>query len=114
MKLFLSVFPYKVKCVQTDNGTKLYISTLIREDRKRTSYGERFHRTLREHFIEWNADEPIGINEFNKRLMHFLVWYNTQKPHTALSNSSPLEFMIKHRYPNLLIESNMLWDSTRI
>ncbi|MGC9125078.1 MAG: integrase core domain-containing protein [Caldisericaceae bacterium] len=31
---------------------------------------------------------PYDINEFNKRFIDFLNWYNTQRPHKSLNNKS--------------------------
>ena len=60
---------------------------------------------------KWNTYDLITVEEFNKRMIQFLLWYNTIKPHSALKKFSPLEFIlnqfIKNRY-----RSKMLWNYT--
>jgi transposase InsO family protein len=34
------------------------------------------------------------LTEFNTKLMHHLVWYNTQRPHLSLDLKSPVEFLL--------------------
>ncbi len=47
------------------------------------------------------------INGFNKKLMEYLIWYNTKKPHRAINKLTPLRY-----YMNMVIKdsfkSNML------
>ena len=33
------------------------------------------------------------VNTFNKKLMDYLIWYNTQRPHKSLNNLTPIEIL---------------------
>ncbi|MGB9794483.1 MULTISPECIES: integrase core domain-containing protein [Caldisericum] len=50
---------------------------------------ERANRTLQDEFIDSHLillEE--NIDEFNRKLMDYLVWYNTERPHNSLNNKS--------------------------
>jgi len=52
---------------------------------------ERFNRTIQEQFVNWNKDILVDdINAFNKKLMEYLIWYNTKKTHRAINKLQPL------------------------
>ena len=102
MKKFLFIFPCKIKCVQTDNESefagrfddflkskKISHFYIYPKRPQENGYIERFNRTLHEYFIEGNTYDFTSIEEFNKRMMQFLIWYNTIKPHSALKKSAP-------------------------
>jgi transposase InsO family protein len=117
MEKFLLVFPYRVKCVQPDNGSefagkfdeflkKRKISHFYIHPKRPQENGfiERFNRTLNEYFIEWNTYDFTAIGEFNKRMIQFLIWYNTIKPHSTLRGFPLLEFILnqlKNKYTGL-------------
>ena len=46
---------------------------------------ERFNRTIQEQFVNWHIDEMDEPDEFNRKLMEYLIWYNTEKPHHGQS-----------------------------
>ncbi|BAL80245.1 integrase core domain-containing protein [Caldisericum exile] len=70
---------------------------------------ERANRTLQEEFIDLNLLLLLdNINEFNKRLIDYLIWYNTQRPHKSLNNLTPIDYVLKY-YP----ESQMYVTRTR-
>jgi len=50
--------------------------------------------------IIWNTYDFTSIEEFNKQMMQFLIWYNTIKPHSALKKSAPLEFILNQYIKN--------------
>jgi transposase InsO family protein len=61
------------------------------------AYVERFNRTAQEEFIyKHNHLLKDNLPEFNQKLMHYLVWYNTQRPHFSLDLKSPLEFILSN------------------
>jgi len=40
---------------------------------------ERFNRTIKEQFVYNNLDVIGDIERFNRRMMGYLIWYNTKK-----------------------------------
>ncbi|MBC7329272.1 transposase, partial [bacterium] len=74
-------------------------------------YVERFQRTIQEYFIDVYPLDSTDIDEFNKQMMLFLIWYNASKPHIGLNRDSPLEFIVK-QYGKSPKESQMLWNYT--
>lgn len=49
----------------------------------------------------------LTLPEFNQQLVDWLLWYNTERTHYALSQTSPLNYLI-----NELGFSQMLWTHT--
>ncbi|MFH1194022.1 MAG: integrase core domain-containing protein, partial [bacterium] len=45
--------------------------------------------------------------EFNQKLMDWLLWYNTERPHWSLNLLSPVDYLIKTGHL-----SNMSWTDT--
>ena len=122
---FLEVTPFKIKRIQTDNGKefekdfKKYIrgQPIIHYHtypRRPQSNGgiERFNRTIQEQFVYWEKEVLVDdIYAFNKKLMEYLIWYNTKKPHRAINKLAPLRYYINMVIKNN-IKSNMLWTLT--
>jgi len=60
--------------------------------------------------VRWHADELYSIDEFNRGLMDYLLWYNTEKPHRSLNKAPPLRYYVDtFLSPG---ESKMLWTLT--
>jgi transposase InsO family protein len=56
---------------------------------------ERFNRTIQEEFVDYHMQELIDPEVFNKNLIDWLVWYNTERPHYAFKNKpSPVQFIL--------------------
>jgi len=71
---------------------------------------ERFNRTLHEAFIARNQQLlAYDIDAFNRKLIDWLLWYNTRRPHWSLGLISPLKY-ICNQLP--VPESQMLWTDT--
>ncbi|CAD5741328.1 transposase [Escherichia coli] len=72
---------------------------------------ERFNRTLREQFIEFNEFNEILLFEdlalFNLKLAEYLVLYNSKRPHKALALMTPVEYILKENK-----NCNMWWPHT--
>lgn len=50
------------------------------------SYIKRFNRTLKEKFIYENYDDLISdLREFSRKLIEYLIFYNTKRPHTSIN-----------------------------
>ena len=108
---------YHVHTIQTDNGSE-YLGEFNRYVKSQgikhmyiyprcpriNGCVERSNRSLREEFLNVNQYVMYseGMEEFNKRLMNHLVWFNTQRAHKSLNNLSPVQYMLKY-----LSESHM-------
>ena len=114
------VFPYKIKAVQTDNGSEFhkYFMQYLGE-RKITHYWnykgqpyknghiEKYNRTIQEEFIDQHEILLEDVNIFNQKLVDWLIWYNTERYHWGLNLTSPVDYLLKN---NLM--SNMCWTNT--
>ena len=56
---------------------------------------ERFNRTLKEEFLR-QGNYTSDIQEFNRRLSHWLIKYNTVRPHQSLKYLTPFEYHFNH------------------
>ena len=114
------VFPYKIKRVQTDNGSEFhkFFKDYLKEKKTihywnypgqpyRNGHIEKYNRTIQEEYIDWNETLLEDPNKFNEKLMDWLVWYNTERYHWSLNLTSPVDYMINN---NLL--SRMCWTNT--
>lgn len=124
MEQFKSIAPVSLTHVQTDNGSEFahHFEAYLKDEgivhfhsypRTPTMQSEieRFNRTLSDAFIKQNRDLlAYDIDGFNRKLMDWLVWYNTRRPHWSLGLLSPLRY-ICNQLPTR--ESQMLWTSTR-
>ena len=124
-KKFQSVAPFTIKRIQTDNGSEFdYLFREYAEKQniihfhnyprcpKMNAVVERFNRTIQEDFIDWNREIMVEkINGFNEKLIEWLLWYNTERPHQTLKQIPPMQYII-----NSLIltpeKSRMMWTST--
>jgi hypothetical protein len=60
---------------------------------KGQAYVERMNRTLQEEFVMYYEDYELeDINEFNKKMLQYMLWYNTERPHHSLNKKSPLQY----------------------
>lgn len=123
MQTFKNVAPISLTHVQTDNGSEFQdhfemfcgkegITHFFAYPRspKMNAEIERFNRTLSEAFISRNRHLlAYNLPEFNKRMMDWLIWYNTRRPHWSIGLISPLRY-ICNKLP--AEKSHMLWTST--
>jgi transposase InsO family protein len=124
MKKFKHVAPVSLTHVQTDNGSEFakHFEVYLEKEGvvhfhtyprcpKMNAEIERFNRTLSEAFIRWNKHLlAYDIDAFNNKLMEWLLWYNTRRPHWTLGLISPLRY-ICNQLPE---KSHMLWTDTII
>lgn len=62
---------------------------------KMNAHVERFNRTIQEEFIDYNVWLLKDPDAFNRKLMDYLIFYNTERVHYAFQNKlSPIQFMI--------------------
>jgi len=123
MKTFKQVAPISLTHVQTDNGSEfadhfeaycgkegiVHFHAYPRTPKMQSEI-ERFNRTLSEAFISRNRHLlAYDIDEFNRRLMEWLLWYNTRRPHWSIGLISPLRYICNKLTAE---QSHMLWTST--
>ena len=118
-----NIAPFKIARVQTDNGSefeKYFREYIIKEKivhfhnypkcPKMNAYIERFNRTIQEEFINWHRQLLAdNLNGFNRKLIDWLLWYNTKRPHWSLGLIPPLQYIVNKL---TLEKSNMLWTHT--
>ena len=109
--------------VQTDNGSEFMgefdrylkekgIKHLFIYPRcpKINGFVERANRSLNEEFLEEHQYLALeSIDEFNQKLMDYLIWYNTKRVHLGLDNQTPMDYVLKY-YPQ---ECQMWWTCTK-
>jgi hypothetical protein len=51
------------------------------------------NRILQEEFVMYYEDYELeDIHEFNKKMLQYMLWYNTERPHNSLNKKSPLQY----------------------
>lgn len=107
MKLFQHVAPFDVTHIQTDNGSEFadHFDLLLSQQGivhfhtyprcpKMNAEIERFNRTLSEAFISHHRHLlSEDLPAFNRKLMEWLLWYNTRRPHWSLGLKSPMRYI---------------------
>ena len=119
------VAPFKMERIQTDNGSEFehHFRDYVKEKNiihyhnypkspKMNAFVERFNRTIQEEFVDFNMQSlAYDIDSFNGKLINWLLWYNTKRPHHSLKMISPMQFIIN----NLFLtpqKSRMYWTHT--
>jgi transposase InsO family protein len=120
------VFPFPFSLVLTDNGSEFkkhfnqelnslhltHYHTYPKQP-KMNAHCERFNRTIQEEFIDYHANELTDTQLFNRKLMDWLVWYNTRRVHYAFKNQlSPVQFILSLNQEQLPQECNLTWTHT--
>lgn len=101
-----TVFPYRIEYVLTDNGSefmKHFDEELRRaclthwhtypKTPKMNAHEERFNRTIQEEFVDFHEHLLLNPVAFNDKLVDYLIWFNTERPHWALNLKSPIQFL---------------------
>lgn len=114
------VFPFSIRHVQTDNGSEFckYFTSYLKEQDTihfwnykgqpyKNGHIEKYNRTIQEEFIDWHETFLDDPTFFNSKLMDYLLWYNTERPHWSLQLKSPVNAML---ITNTL--SRMRWTDT--
>ena len=124
LRKFVKVTPFVTTRIQTDNGSEfaqhfdrscqendlLHFFNYPRHPQS-NAYVERFNRTIQEQFADWHIAELEELDTFNRNLMEYLIWYNTEKPHRGIGNLAPLRYYLDN-YFKPPQKSNMLWTLT--
>lgn len=125
--LCVKVFPYSFNMlyVLTDNGSefmKHFTDELKRlhlihyhtypKTPKMNAHVERFNKTIQEDFVNYRYQLlRDDIDEFNRQLMDWLIFYNTDRAHFAFQNKmTPLQFMMSNQKSlptNIALESKI-------
>jgi len=107
--LCLKVFPFPISFVLTDNGSefmKHFDEELRRlhlthyhtypKTPKMNAHCERFNRTIQEEFVDYHVSDLKTPEVFNRKLIDWLIWYNTDRVHYGFQNKlSPVQFMLQ-------------------
>ena len=119
-RLSKACFPYPIERVLSDNGSefKAAFDVEVAQDGvgrwltypktpKMNAHVERFNGSIQEEFVAFHEDLLFtDINLFNEKLLDYLVWFNTERPHYGLGLVSPYEYLkINH-------QCNMYWRKT--
>jgi len=128
-------FPCEFQCILTDNGSefKKHFSQELNKQYlthyhtypktpKMNAHLERFNRTIQEEFVDYNSFLLLNPENFNRKLVDYLIFYNTERVHFAFQNKlSPVQFMIsfkqeqiqqKFNFNNLVLKSKTWWPHT--
>jgi len=116
------VLPFVAIAVQTDNGSEFHQHFMNYLDKQnvthywnypgrpyRNGHIEKFNRTIQEEFIDDHEAWLDNTREFNVKLIDWLIWYNTKRPHWSLQLQSPFQFLLNNGYL-----SEMRWTDTVI
>ena len=108
LRKLVKVCPFTIDELQTDNGSEFaknfemacialgltHFNTYPRSP-KMNAFIERFNRTISEDFIMLNRSLlRDNIDAFNLKLVDWLLWYNTVRPHESLGMLSPLRYIV--------------------
>lgn len=76
---------------------------------KMNAHCERFNRTIQEEFVDYHEELLFyDLAAFNDRLLHWLTWYNLERPHHSLALKAPVDILSK----SLQRQCRMYWPST--
>ncbi|MFR5799841.1 MAG: DDE-type integrase/transposase/recombinase [Oscillospiraceae bacterium] len=92
LKMLIQAFPFKIKTIQTDNGTEFTYKYKLIPPRTPWHNGkvERSHRNDQRYFYDWETFR--SVEELNKKLEKHLVWSNNKTMRT-LGNKSPIQIL---------------------
>jgi len=120
IKKLEQVFPYQIKAIQTDNGSEFhkYFMKYLEEKNiihywnykgkpYRQGHIEKFNRTIQEEFVDQNEMWFDNVDEFNEKMLEWIIWYNTKRFHWSLNLETPVDYLINN---NMI--SNMRWTNT--
>ena len=124
--LCLKIFPFPFVFVLTDNGSefKKHFDEEIRRlhlthyhtyprTPKMNAHLERFNRTIQQEFVDFHMGDLLTPRIFNKKLMEYLAFYNTERVHFAFQNKlSPVQFMLSLQANQLPKECKDGWPHT--
>lgn len=114
----IEILPYPIERIQTDNGSEfekefreycgkknkmnkegvnIPVYKTYPRSPKMNGKVERFNRTTQEEFYNYNQDLLFDdIEMFNQKLMKWILWFNTERPHSSLKFIPPLKFFLQY------------------
>lgn len=120
MKKLELALPFRAIAIQTDNGSEFHkhFAAYLKQQNithywnypgrpYRQGHIEKFNRSIQEEYVDWHETALAEPAEFNRGLMDWLVWYNTERPHWSLNLLSPVDYLIKNEHL-----SKMYWTDT--
>ena len=126
MHKLLYIAPFAIQRIQTDNGSEFekYFREFIKQKGiihfhnypnhpQSNCYVENFNGVIQRQFIDWHSQTLAdNIDQFNKDLMEYLIWYNTEKVHRRLHKVPPLKYYLDNfiKQPQ---QSDMLWTRAK-
>lgn len=131
MDKLISVAPFTIPHIQTDNGSEFYqyfdlklkqlgITHFWNYAGKPIYNGkiERYNRTSQEGFIDPYISVLFeNIDQFNDKLADWLIFYNTKRSHSSHRDNNNLQIPPLKACVNMLNldteKSNMLWTHTK-
>jgi len=70
---------------------------------KMNAHIERFNRTIQEEFIDYNAYLLLNPDDFNRKLIDYLIFYNIERVHYAFQNKlSPVQYILRWQEQQLV------------
>lgn len=125
MQKLQSISPFIIRHIQTDNGKEFhkyfdqYLKTqdIIHfwnypKSPKMNTFVERFNGLIQRQYVGWHLGEIHEPDIFNRGLIKYLTWYNTEKPHRSIGKIPPLLYFVNNFISDTK-KSNMLWTATR-
>ena len=104
---FCHVYPLPIRVWQSDNGLenlKLFDEQLSKDKiphlfiyprcPKIDAFIERYNRTIQDECLDYHLDELLDIEQGNKLLLGWNLYYNTQRRHHSLNLQSPLNYIV--------------------
>lgn len=124
----LAIFPFPITFVLTDNGSEfkkeftkklneLHLAHYHTYPKcpKMNAHCERFNRTIQEEFIDYHVPDLTNPDTFNKKLVEWILWYDTDRVHYAFQNKqSPVQFILSLKQEQLPEKCNMGWAHTAL
>jgi len=103
---FMSQYQYPVRAVQTDNGSEFlkdfdkYLQQqniihhfIYPRSPRINGVVERFNRTIQDEFLSRSDELYYDLLAFEEKLLHYLNWYNTKRPHYSLKMQTPVAYL---------------------
>lgn len=103
---FTKSYTYPIRTIQTDNGHEflgdfhIYLESqnikhefIYPRSPRINGVVERFNRTIQEEFINRTDEISFDLSVFNEKLISYLLWYNTKRPHYSLGFKTPMDYM---------------------
>ena len=105
---FKNQYSHPLRVIQTDNGSEflgefhryteenqIKHEFIYPRSPKINGVVERFNQTIQTEFIKRCDALYYDLDEFNQKLVRYLAWYNTRRPHYSLKFDTPANYLKK-------------------